>query len=80
MPQYEYICKEDGEVITLLRPMRHADKPVDDPAGKGRSFTRRHSTFMVSQSAASDASGTPSMPPGSGCVCGAPHGSCASMS
>ncbi len=33
MPQYEYICDEDGEVLTLLRPMRSADDPVEDPAG-----------------------------------------------
>jgi len=77
MPQYEYICEEDGEVITLLRPMRDADKPVDDPAKKGRSFKRAHSTFMVSESASSKSSAAPAMPPGGGCACGHPHGPCA---
>ena len=32
--------KEDGERITLLRPMREADDPVEDPAGRGRTFQR----------------------------------------
>lgn len=76
MPQYEYICEEDGEVITLLRPMRDADRPVKDPKGKGRTFTRMHSTFMVSESASSKAKTAPAMPPGGGCGCGNPHGPC----
>jgi predicted nucleic acid-binding Zn ribbon protein len=76
MPQYEYVCEEDGEVITLLRPMREADKPVDDLAGKGRTFKRRHSTFMVSESASSKANAAPSMPASGGCACGNPHGPC----
>ena len=47
MPQYEYEAAEDGEVLTLLRPMARADEPVEDPAGKGRTFKRRHSVFGV---------------------------------
>ncbi len=47
MPLYEYEATEDGEVITLLRPMSEADAPVEDPAGKGRTFRRRHSVFGV---------------------------------
>ncbi|MCL4210455.1 MAG: zinc ribbon domain-containing protein [Phycisphaeraceae bacterium] len=72
MPQYEYICEEDGEVITLLRPMREADAPVPDPTGKGRRFIRRHSTFAVTESGR-----TVSLPTGGGgCACGNPHGPC----
>jgi predicted nucleic acid-binding Zn ribbon protein len=78
MPQYEYICEDDGEIITLLRPMRDADKPVEDPAGQGRTFKRMHSTFMVSESAASKAKSNakPATRPGGGCACGNPHGPC----
>lgn len=71
MPQYEYISVEDGETITLLRPMAEADAPVDDPKGLGRTFVRQHSTFAVG--------GTrPSVPlkQGGGCACGNPHGPC----
>ena len=50
MPQYEYVCENDGTVITLLRPMAQADDPVADPEGKGRTFTRKLSTFGLSGS------------------------------
>ena len=74
MPQYEYICEEDGETVTLLRSMSDADKPVADPAGKGRTFVRRLSSFSVTGS-----KGSNSMPVrggGGGCACGNPHGPC----
>ena len=48
MPLYEYRCEEDGVTITLLRPIADADKPVEDPEGKGRVFKRAQSTFSVS--------------------------------
>lgn len=73
MPQYEYECEEDGEVITLLRPMSAADEPVEDPAGRGRRFTRRHSVFGVGGAAVSSAS-APSA--GGCCPCGKNFGSC----
>ena len=47
MPQYEYESLEDGDVLTLLRPMAEADQPVEDPEGRGRTFRRRHSVFGV---------------------------------
>lgn len=72
MPLYEYVCEEDGETITLLRPMRDADKPVEDPEGRGRRFARTHSTFQVNASARPAAAPAP---PG-GCACGNPHGPC----
>jgi hypothetical protein len=50
MPQDEYENDTDHEVITLLRPMRDADLPFEDPAGKGRTFRRRHSVFGVAGS------------------------------
>ena len=74
MPQYEYECVEDGEVVTLLRPMRDADAPVDDPTGKGRTFKRRHSVFGVGASGAV-AEQSPAPVPGS-CACGLKPGSC----
>src|SRR5205085_1009157 len=52
MPIYEYRCEQDGSVIELLRPMADADKPVEDPDGKGRVFQRQHSTFAPGGSAA----------------------------
>ncbi len=73
MPLYEYRCVEDGETITLLRPARDADKPVEDPEGRGRVFVRTHSAFAV---------GARSVRPGpatggsGGCACGNPHGPC----
>lgn len=71
MPMYEYIA-EDGETIELLRPMKDADAPVDDPKGKGRAFTRKLSTFMTGSSAA----GGSGHVHGGGCGCGNPHGPC----
>lgn len=52
MPLYEYECVEDGTVIELLRTMRDADAPVEDPDGKGRTFKRRHSVFGVNGASA----------------------------
>jgi putative FmdB family regulatory protein len=75
MPQYEYVCDADGEVITLLRPMRDADAPVEDPTGRGRRFSRRLSSFAVS--GAGTAAGG-SLPMGGCCPCGKSAGSCSS--
>ena len=72
MPLYEYKCLEDGETIELLRPMRDADAPVEDPKGKGRTFARVHSTFAVSGSPVS----ATHVHTGPGCGCGNPHGPC----
>lgn len=71
MPLYEYICESDGEVIELIRPMADADAPVADPEGKGRTFTRKLSTFAAKGGAA--ASG---MSLGACCPCGKNQGSC----
>jgi hypothetical protein len=72
MPLYEYEAAEDGEIITLLRPMSEADAPVDDPAGKGRTFRRRHSVFGVGGGAAAA-----SVPISGGCCpCGVDAGQC----
>jgi putative FmdB family regulatory protein len=79
MPIYEYECAADGTVIELIRPMADADKPVQDPDGKGRVFKRKHSVF------ASSGSPTPTSASGGGgghvhtgsCGCGRrPGGSC----
>jgi putative FmdB family regulatory protein len=74
MPIYEYVCEKDGSVIELLRPMSDADKPVEDPLGKGREFKRKHSTFATGGTEAGAKTG------GSGgggcCPCGKPHGGC----
>ena len=68
MPLYEYECEESGEVLTLLRNMDQADDPVDDPEGRGRTFTRRHSIFGVNAGAQAEAPGPPMM--GRACGCG----------
>ncbi|HMN96418.1 MAG TPA: hypothetical protein PKC43_11165 [Phycisphaerales bacterium] len=73
MPVYEYICEEDGERIELIRPMRDADAPVEDPSGRGRSFVRALTTPMV----AAARSGGAAAPTGGGCCpCGKPGGMC----
>lgn len=74
MPQYEYVCEKDGEVITLLRPMSAADAPVEDPKGLGRVFRRRHSVFGVG--GASPAASGGGMSLGGCCPCGKNAGSC----
>ena len=74
MPQYEYECADDGEVLTLLRPMRDADLPVEDPDGRGRTFTRRHSVFGVGSSSPQQAQ--PSAPMPGSCACGLKPGTC----
>jgi putative FmdB family regulatory protein len=73
MPIYEYVCETDGERIELLRSMKDADTPVDDPKGKGRVFKRVHSTFAA-QGGEPGAGRSVSL--GGGCGCGKPHGSC----
>jgi putative FmdB family regulatory protein len=73
MPLYEYICEETGETISLLRPMKDADEPVEDPDGKGRRFVRAHSTFSVGAGAPGRMSGDAF---GGGCPCGNPDGPC----
>jgi putative FmdB family regulatory protein len=72
MPLYEYVCDQTGEVIELRRSMAEADAPVEDPAGKGRTFTRRMSAFAAHGSARSDSTPLPTM----GCPCGDPSGPC----
>jgi len=72
MPLYEYQCQADGTVIELMRPMADADKPVADPAGKGRVFTRKFSTFAAK--GAEGRSVSLGMGGGGGCACGKPHG------
>ena len=75
MPIYEYESEQDGEVISLLRPMSDADAPVDDPEGRGRTFRRRHSVFGVSMG-----SSAPAMPAGGGCCpCGVDANRCGRM-
>ena len=64
MPLYEYRCEEDGELITLLRPMAEADDPVADPEGRGRTYSRVHSVFQVDMPKQ-----TASMPHGCGGSC-----------
>lgn len=67
MPQYEYLCEKDGEVLTLLRPMRDADAPVEDPKGLGRVFVRKHSTFGVVGGTPGAGSGSSHVHSGPGC-------------
>lgn len=69
MPLYEYVCEEDGTRVTALRSMSDADKPLEDPDGKNRTFKRVHSTFSVGATSPSTASSVPAS-----CGCG---GSCA---
>lgn len=76
MPLYEYECREDGTVIELLRPAAKADEPVEDPAGKGRRFVRRLSTFAPAGTQA--AVGKPHVHAGACCPCGKSAGSCGS--
>jgi hypothetical protein len=70
MPIYEYEAP-DGTVIELLRSMADADKPVTDPDGKGREFTRKHSVFAGGASSASSTHVHTG-----GCGCGKPGGGC----
>ena len=76
MPIYEYAAIEDGEVIELMRQMRDADAPVEDPKGKGRTFRRKMSVFGVSGAAAAATAPASGHVHSSGCGCGRPHGSC----
>jgi hypothetical protein len=69
MPLYEYEAP-DGTVIELLRSMAEADKPVPDPEGKGRVFTRKHSVFAGGAAPSSTHVHT------GGCGCGKPGGGC----
>lgn len=74
MPLYEYECREDGTVLELIRPMADADKPVEDPQGRGRVFVRRLSTFSA-QSGGGSSAAAASLPQAC-CPCGKPGGGC----
>lgn len=74
MPLYEYVCEQDGTVIELIRPMSQADDPVEDPEGKGRRYTRKHSTFGTK----SGGDRGSSLPVGGCCPCGKSVGACQS--
>jgi len=79
MPLYEYICEADGTVIELIRPMADADKPVQDPDGKGRTFNRMLSVFAPKGSASSGPSSGGGGGGGGGggcCPCGKGAGQC----
>jgi hypothetical protein len=75
MPLYEYVAREDGTTIELLRPMRDADAPVMDPENKGRTFVRASSTFATGGAAKSQGAAWSS---GGCCPCGKQSGSCGS--
>jgi predicted nucleic acid-binding Zn ribbon protein len=76
MPIYEYAAT-DGTKIELIRPMADADKPVTDPDGKGRTFTRVMSTVAVGGAGAGGASAGAGAHVHSGmCGCGKKRGSC----
>ncbi len=70
MPIYEYIA-EDGSKLELIRSMSDADKPVEDPDHKGRTFKRTHSTF-----ATAGGPGPAHVHSGPSCPCGKNAGSC----
>ena len=76
MPIYEYEAVEDGEVIELMRLMKDADAPVEDPKGRGRTFRRKMSVFGVSGAASATAAAPSGHVHTSGCGCGRPNGSC----
>lgn len=81
MPLYEYVCEKDGTRLELLRPANQADAPVEDPEGKGRTFTRVFSTFAAQgvsgAGAGPSARSSPAGHSGGGCCpCGKPHGGC----
>ncbi|MFN7020494.1 MAG: FmdB family zinc ribbon protein [Phycisphaerales bacterium] len=84
MPLYEYVCEKDGARLELLRPASQADAPVEDPEGKGRTFTRVFSTFAA-QGAGGPGPGASARPSPSGltgggcCPCGKPRGGCSSL-
>ncbi len=73
MPQYEYICEDDGEVIILLRTMAEADGKVEDPEGRGRVFTRKLSVFGTQGGRGSSSAHVHSGP---SCPCGKPQSRC----
>ncbi|MCH2132962.1 MAG: hypothetical protein MK116_04340 [Phycisphaerales bacterium] len=76
MPLYEYRCDEDGDLVTLLRPMAQADDPVEDPAGRGRAFHRVHSVFQVETSAPTSTGQAAAAAPRGGCACHPGGGGC----
>ena len=75
VPIYEYECEQDGSVIELLRSMADADKPVQDPEARGRTYKRKHSTFATG--GGSEARGVDLMSRQGGCCpCGKTVGGC----
>lgn len=75
MPIYEYMA-EDGTKIELIRSMSDADKPVDDPDGKGRVFKRSLSVFAAQGGSPGAGKGAGHVHSGTCCPCGKKPGSC----
>lgn len=79
MPIYEYVA-EDGTRVETLRSMADADKPLADPDGKGRRFTRVQSTFAAQGTGGEvgrgGAGGGGHVHRGRMCGCGKRPGSC----
>jgi putative FmdB family regulatory protein len=76
MPIYEYVCDADGDRVELMRPMADADKPVEDPAGKGRVFKRTLSVFAAQGGSPGTGKGSGHVHTGGCCPCGKPGGGC----
>ncbi|MSR45259.1 MAG: zinc ribbon domain-containing protein [Phycisphaerales bacterium] len=74
MPQYEYICDQDEEVIVLLRPMKESDDKVEDPTGRGRTFRRKLSAFGVTGTNTQSTGAHVHV--GNCCPCGKPQSAC----
>lgn len=72
MPLYEYLCEADGTRLELIRPMRDADAPVEDPEGRQRKFARVMSMPMLSTPKGE----TSSPSAGGACGCGRRQGGC----
>lgn len=77
MPIYEYVCEQDGTRLELMRPMAQADAPVDDPEGKGRTFTRAI-TAPNAKTSGGAGSSSRGVSLGACCPCGKPGGGCGS--
>lgn len=77
MPLYEYVT-DDGTRVELMRSMKDADKPVEDPDGKGRVFKRTLSIFSSGGGSAGGSAGASAgghVHSGT-CGCGKRAGSC----
>ncbi|MEM1445273.1 MAG: zinc ribbon domain-containing protein [Planctomycetota bacterium] len=76
MPVYEFACPKCDHITEAIRRMADADAP--EPCEKCDALAYRQQSVFMAEASRQDTTTYPwkNPPPGGGCGCGKPHGSC----